>query len=274
LISGTSTSYGVVHQEPAGDESARHAERIGLVGFTVVPSGISEGELDALRCRLDAVVERQVAEFGGSDRMAAIGDALTARCPLAYDDAFLDVARHPLVLAIVGRLLGEFVVLMQQNGIVNPPGESHQQRAYHRDLPYQHFVSTRPLGISALFCLDPFRRETGATIVVPASHRVEAFPSDAVAEALGTAVEADAGSFIVFDAMLFHQAGLNRSAQPRRGVNHVYTVPIIAQQISLPSALQGRHAEDPQLARLLGYESGPAASVLDWRQRRLSRRVV
>jgi ectoine hydroxylase-related dioxygenase (phytanoyl-CoA dioxygenase family) len=161
---------------------------------------------------------------------------------------------------------------MQQNGVINPPRQPHAQVAYHRDLPYQHFVSSRPLAISALFCIDPFRPETGATTVLPASHRVEAFPSDEVASLLDTPLSAEPGSFIVFDSMLFHRAGPNRSDRPRRAVNHVFSIPIIAQQISIPDALKGRHAGDPALARLLGYETDPPSSVLEWRERRLARK--
>ena len=160
---------------------------------------------------------------------------------------------------------------MQQNGVINTPQQRHSQVAYHRDLPYQHFVSSRPLAISALFCIDAFRVENGATTVLPASHRVEAFPSDGVAEQLDTPVTAEAGSFILFDSMLFHRAGVNRSDRPRRAVNQVFTVPLIAQQISLPEALQGRYQEDPELARLLGYDMAPPGSVLAWRERRLKR---
>lgn len=46
---------------------------------------------------------------------------------------------------------------------------------------------------------------------------------------------------------------------------------LIAQQISLPAALGGRYSDDPVLARLLGYDTLPAASVLEWRRRRLDR---
>jgi ectoine hydroxylase-related dioxygenase (phytanoyl-CoA dioxygenase family) len=264
--------YGIHERERSGDQVARHAEQIRLVGYTVVPSGLSAAQVEDLGVRLDAVLAQQVDEFGGAARLAAIGDALTARCVLAYDEAFLELATHPDVRALCRNLLGDYFVLMQQNGVINPPSETHQQQAYHRDLPYQHFVSSRPLAISVLFCIDPFRPDTGATTVLPASHRVEAFPSDETAAALDTSVGADAGSFIVFDSMLFHRAGSNRSGRPRRGVNHVFSVPIIAQQISLPAMLKGKYADDPALARLLGYESGPADSVIGWRERRLARR--
>jgi len=267
----TPRAYGVVERATASTDASRVAERIRLAGYAVVPSGLSSDEVADLGTRLDRVMARQVEEFG-ADRLASIGDALTARCPLVYDEAFVALAAHPVVLAICRELLGDYVILMQQNGVINPSGQRHTQVAYHRDLPYQHFVSSRPLSVSALFCIEPFTTVTGATTMIPGSHRMEQFPSDAVAAELDTAVSADPGSFIVFDSMVFHRAGENRSGRPRRGVNHVFTTPIIAQQISLPDALGGRYADDPALARLFGYDVAPSRSVTAWRERRLARR--
>lgn len=263
--------YGIVERGTASSEVAQIAERIRLAGYAVVPGGFSSEQVADLGTRLEQVMARQVEEFGGAERMAAIGETLTARCPLAYDEAFLALAAHAGVLALCRELLGEYVLLMQQNGVINPSGQRHTQLAYHRDLPYQHFVSSRPLAVSALFCIDPFTTDTGATTLIPGSHRMEQFPSAAVAAQLDTSVSADPGSFIVFDSMVFHRAGDNRSGRPRRGVNHVFSTPIIAQQISLPEALNGRYAGDPALARLLGYDVAPARSVAAWRERRLAR---
>jgi ectoine hydroxylase-related dioxygenase (phytanoyl-CoA dioxygenase family) len=264
-------AYGVQEQELPAGVVEQHAERIRLAGYTILPSGFSPAEIDDFARRLDGLLRQQTESFGGGERMASIGDAWTVRCPLADDDAFLRLAAHPSLLALCRHVLGDYIVLMQQNGIVNPPGQRHAQRAHHRDLPYQHFTSSRPLALSALFCIDPFEEATGATIVIPASHRVEAFPSDDVARALEAGVAAPPGAFIVFDSMLFHRAGDNRSEAPRRAVNQVFTLPIIGQQISLPAALGGRHADDPALRRLLGYETEPAGSALAWRERRLAR---
>jgi ectoine hydroxylase-related dioxygenase (phytanoyl-CoA dioxygenase family) len=266
----TLRSYGVNEQEIAADDLSAHAERIRLAGYCVLAGALSAADTADLAARLDEVLRRQTEEFG-SERLEQIGDGFTARCPLVDDAAFLKLATHRRLLALVRLLLGEYVVLMQQNGVINPPQEGHTQGAYHRDLPYQHFVSSRPLAISALFCIDPFRTETGATMVIPGSHHVERFPSTDVAASAEVSVNADAGSFVVFDAMLFHRAGDNRSGRVRRAVNNVFSVPIIAQQISLPSALNNRYSDDPELARLLGYDSTPAASVADWRTRRLRR---
>jgi len=263
-------SYGVVERGTAVSAIAQLAERVRLAGYAVLPGGFSAAEIADISERLDQVMERQIQEFG-ADRLAAIGDTLTARCPLAYDEAFVRLAAHPEVLALCRELLGDYIVLMQQNGVINPAAQQHTQLSYHRDLPYQHFTSSRPLAISALFCIDPFRAETGATTLIPGSHRMEAFPSEQVAASLDTAVTAEPGSFIVFDSMVFHRAGLNRSDRPRRAINQVYSVPIIAQQISLADALPPKYASDPALARLFGFDVSPPRSVTAWRERRLAR---
>jgi hypothetical protein len=57
----------------------------------------------------------------------------------------------------------------------------------------------------------------------------------------------------------------------RRGINHMYTIPFIKQQISLPKALGGKFNDDPFLSKFLGYESEPDESVVAFRTRRIKR---
>jgi ectoine hydroxylase-related dioxygenase (phytanoyl-CoA dioxygenase family) len=256
----------------AATERDAHVERIRLSGFTVVPGGYTPKDIDLLARRIDALLAEQAERAGGADVLAEIGEHETLRCCLAHDEAFVRLASNEHVLAICRQLLGDFIVLTQQNAIANPAGRGHHQTACHRDLPYQHFVSSRPLAVSALFCVDAFTRENGATVVLPGTHRMEYFPSDGVAKEIERPVEAPAGSFLVFDSMLFHRAGYNTSPSVRRAVNHVYALPFIGQQISMPDVLQGRYADDPALRRLFGYETNPVSSVDAWWARRRARR--
>jgi ectoine hydroxylase-related dioxygenase (phytanoyl-CoA dioxygenase family) len=265
-------SYGVTERELDHDVIGSHAERIRLAGYSVLDTSFTAGDVADIAQRLDRLHQRQLDEYG-AERLDAIGDRFSVRCPLVDDEAFLSLATFPPMLALVRRLVGDYVVLMQQNGVINPPSQDHTQSAYHRDLPYQHFVSSRPLAVSALFCIDAFTEETGATVVIPGSHHVERFASEGVASSLEVPVTAAPGSFIVFDAMLFHRAGHNRSTRVRRGVNHVFSIPLIAQQISLPAALGGRYSDRPDMRALLGYDAEPAASAAAWRDRRLQRKA-
>jgi ectoine hydroxylase-related dioxygenase (phytanoyl-CoA dioxygenase family) len=86
-------------------------------------------------------------------------------------------------------------------------------------------------------------------------------------------MSAAAGAILLFDAMIYHRSGLNRSTKVRRAVNHIYTLPLIKQQISLPLMLRGRFGDDPFLRRLLGYDSETGESVHHWRTKKLAQAV-
>ena len=264
-------AYGVREaNEPASDADLR-VEEITVKGFTVVEGVVEESELEEARARADRVYETQAAEVGGEENLSRINDALVTRCLLAYDEYFLSMALRPKVVSLVERMLGDYFTLLQQNCITNLPARGHYQTSWHRDLPYQHFVASRPIAVSALVCLDDFSAETGGTHVLPASHKVERFPSREYVERHEEAINAPAGSAVVFDSMIFHRGGVNTSGRARRGLNHLYGLPFVKQQVDLPRALGGRHSDDEFLARFLGYESAPAESVAAWRAKRLER---
>jgi ectoine hydroxylase-related dioxygenase (phytanoyl-CoA dioxygenase family) len=246
--------YGVHRQTRSETAVDRAIEAIGLVGYAVVPGNYGLDEMAHFSAAFDRALAETHARFG-RDELVRIDEHLTIRAPLSTDRLFLELALNPAVIAVCSRLMGEYLVLNQQNGIVNPPNaQRYNQGAFHRDLPYQHFVSSRPLALNALFCLDPFTEQNGATHVVPASHKSEAFPSDAAIGMLQKQVVAEAGSFIILDCMVFHSGGVNRTGSPRRAVNHVYSVPFIRQQIDLPSLLGPGYIDDPGIRRFLGYD--------------------
>lgn len=264
-------AYGVKHATINQSVTERHAEEIRLSGYTVVRQVIDPSLLSNARVKLDRLYEAQAAAHGGVSQLRAINDGNIVRCPLAQDDFFLEVATNPRLVAIANELLGDYVILQQQNGVINPASDDNYQSGWHRDLPHQHFVCSKPLAISALVCLDPFTEETGGTYVLPASHQSEAFPSEEYVRTHEHGIVAEPGDAIVFNSMVYHRAGTNRSGRARRGVNHVYALPFLNQQISLPRALGERFPDDPKLRRLLGYDIDPAECAFAWRERRLAK---
>jgi hypothetical protein len=263
-------THGVLNRA-AGDHPADvHAEELRREGFTLVPSGLAPGDLAALRDRLDDVYARQVAESGGEEILARCSEIDVARCPLAYDDAFIGVAANSNLIAVVERMLGENFVLMQQNGLLTRPATENYQVRWHRDLSYQHWVSSEPLAINALLALDEFTLQSGATFVLPASQHRPEFPSEEYVSRHERVLEAPAGTFLVLDAMLFHRAGRNVSGAPRRAVNHLIGRPFLAQQFDFASMAGDRYANDPFLSRYLGYRWRPQPDVKSWRAQRMT----
>lgn len=257
--------YGVKEQSRGVTAADRAVEDLRLYGFAIVKGGYSATELAEIDRAFDAAHAEWLARHGGAQALAELGEENVIRAPLSLDDAFLGLARNPEVMEICKRLLGDYFILNQQNGLINPPlGGEYSQAAFHRDLPYQHFVASRPLALNALFCLDEFTAENGATLVLPATHRQEEFPTDAAVRAHTRSILAQRGDFIVLDAMLYHSGGVNRTPVPRRAVNNVYSIPIIRQQIDLPMLLGARYAEDPILSGFLGYGVTTPRSVEEY----------
>ena len=89
--------------------------------------------------------------------------------------------------------------------------------------------------------------------MIAGSHRQEEFPSDAIVLETETPVAAPAGSYLVLDCMLYHTGGVNRTGRARRAVNHVYTLPFIKQQISLPRCIPPNLLLLEEIARLFGF---------------------
>ena len=269
MNSSQESSYGVTSQRNTGSVEDQHLEALFTKGFSVITGVLGEDELAQTRTLLDNVYRQQVEEAASVNlKLESIHEENVARMPFAYDPFFTDLLQRPSIMEYVKKVLGGYFVLHLQNGIINLPNEKHHQSSWHRDLPYQDFVISNPLAVNALYCIDEFSEKTGATFVLPFSHKMESIPSAGYIEKNGFQVTAPAGSVILMDSMVFHKAGYNSSAITRRAINHVYVAGIIRQQVNIPVMLKGKYADDPFLKMLLGYETQEAASVLEYRLKR------
>ncbi|MDR6383862.1 phytanoyl-CoA dioxygenase family protein [Paraburkholderia caribensis] len=267
-------TYGVVDRLGSSDATDEAIAELRVNGYTVLDSGLSPDFVESLREGLERAYARQIEEIGNEEMLRAMNDADIARCMLAYETDFLTVATTAPLLEFAKRALGPEFVLLMQNGILNRPDRENYQARWHRDLNYQHWTSSKTLAINALLCIDPFTIQNGATYVLPGTHHVAQFPTDAFASKFETQIEAPAGSYLILDAMLYHRAGINQSKNVRRAVNHVIGLPFMAQQIDLPAAMASKGIappKDPAIAKYLGYRWSPASDVAAWRSRRIDK---
>lgn len=252
--------YGVLQQDRFESEKDEVAEQVRRLGYAILDSGYTPAQLREISDAFDRARDRYVNTWGEA-RLRSLNEFHTIRALLTHGGApFMQLAMNPNLMAVLQKLVVGKFVLNQQNGVINPPGETYNQGAWHRDLPYQHYVSSSPLAVNALFCVDDFTLENGSTFVLPASHKASAFPSENYLRKNAVQVEAKAGQYILLDCMLFHSGGFNRTAKERRAVNHVYNIPYFKQQINLPGSISvdGLSAE----ARgLLGFDYQEPASI-------------
>jgi ectoine hydroxylase-related dioxygenase (phytanoyl-CoA dioxygenase family) len=262
-------SYGVNDRLIAETEVDVAVELLRTLGYAVVDGGYSTTQLTEFSERFERAFKMAEKTAGGREVLEAIDEHNTLRVAFAYDRRLLELARNARILEITSRLIGEYHVLSQQNGVINPPGATnYNQGSWHRDLPYLHVVFSRPLAINALFCVDTFTSDNGATLVLPATHKQEAFPSRQFIKEAAIQVTAPRGAYIVLDCMTYHTGSANCTSVERRAINHVYTIPMLRQQIDLPAFLGDEFTSEPALRRLLGYDVSTPRSVAEYLQKR------
>lgn len=133
-------------------------------------------------------------------------------------DVFAGVYTHPKILAAVYHVLGCSFRLGQIGGRDPLPG--YGQQGLHADWPAR--AKGEPFRIvTAIWLLDDFTADNGATRLVPGTHKLLTPPPKSLASPASRhpdqkVIVARAGSVLVFNGHLWHSGTSNKSNQPRR----------------------------------------------------------
>jgi ectoine hydroxylase-related dioxygenase (phytanoyl-CoA dioxygenase family) len=259
------SSYGVKKHFAVTDEYDEKILELRIRGYTTLESEFSEKQIAVFAESLERAYENQVKRLG-EDLLRKIGDANTVRTPLAEDFHFVKTAVNSKLMLLAKRYLDGAAQLIMQNGLINRMDSGNQQGKWHRDLNYQHWVCTRPIAMNALLVLDDFTESNGATWVVPASHHIEELPSEQYINMNKIQILAKKGEYVILDAMLFHAAGLNKTINARRAINHVIGRPFMAQQINIPFLLSGLAYLTEEEREFLGFRWKTFEDSDSWRK--------
>jgi ectoine hydroxylase-related dioxygenase (phytanoyl-CoA dioxygenase family) len=161
---------------------------------------------------------------------------------------------HPIVLDAFDAVLGANL-LSTTVAVEIHPGESAQ--TLHTDASaWPVPQAAGQIVANAIWALDDFTEENGATRLVPASHLLDAPPA-ATAPIVVAAMPA--GSVLLYVGSLWHGGGENRSDRARLGVIAGYASAWLRPQenftLTCPPAMARTRPE--RLQRLLGYELYP-----------------
>jgi ectoine hydroxylase-related dioxygenase (phytanoyl-CoA dioxygenase family) len=178
--------------------------------------------------------------------------ALLAKAPSAAE-----LVAHPAVLELVDAVLDAPCLLSANIAINVHPGETAQ--SLHPDDGYCGIPRPRrPFGVSAVWAIDEFTAENGATEVLPGS---QLFGSEAIAadDPRVRVIEMSPGSVVVFLGTTLHRGGANRSDRVRLGLTPQYCQPWMRQienmALAVPPAVVATFPERVQ--ELLGYSILP-----------------
>jgi ectoine hydroxylase-related dioxygenase (phytanoyl-CoA dioxygenase family) len=206
----------VLNKSGVTEATLAHTEKESLdkLGYVVLPDVIDAGWLARLRTAFEkAVDQKQTTANSKQTGTRHAGDLIQK------DEAFDGVLTHPKILAAVYHALRRSFKVLALGGRDPLPGYGLQ--ALHTDW-YPRMSSSEPFSVvTALWLLDDFIENNGATRLIPGSHlwlkplpkplqQPEAkHPEERV-------VVAQAGSALVFNGHLWHSGARNESNRSRR----------------------------------------------------------
>jgi phytanoyl-CoA hydroxylase len=155
-----------------------------------------------------------------------------------FDDCFWDLAYHPNLALTVDALIGPDINLYETCSISKMPQFPADFRDWHQDSQYSDPQSDT-LNVTAIVYLDPMDGASGATWVVPGTHKLGALPHVLPAESLsskalevadkhlyaphGVSFDFQPGDALIFLVRLVHKSGSNLTDRSRWSLAYNYT---------------------------------------------------
>lgn len=217
-----------------------------------VDAELADTILRELRPHFDEQGRASVSDFNGYS-------TLRLACVLSHAPSSAALITHPLVLEIADAVLLPHCLSYQvgsTTAIEIWPGETNQ--VLHRDdTIYPMRLPGMELQISAMWALQDFTVENGATRLVLGSHNLELEDSESIREGSLCDAAMPKGSVLFYMGRTVHGGGANRSNAPRAGLINTYSLgwlqPEVNHCLTYSSDLVHRFPEP--IPRLMGHQS-------------------
>ena len=223
-------------------------------GGAIVEELVEHAVVDKVAGELRPQLDRQGAkfqnEFNGFTTLRLGGI-------LGFSRSSADLIAHPRVMAIGDAILLPHCANYQIGSctaIEIHPGEKNQ--VWHRDDDIYHIrIPDVEFQFSAMWALDDFTVENGATRLVPGSHghweKPDVDESDVVQAVMPK------GSVLFYLGTTVHSGGANNTSSPRAGLINTYSLGWLRQEenhyLTIPREIADSYPEP--IRRLMGYQA-------------------
>jgi len=244
-------------------------------GYALIEQALSPEEVKRTRDHLVKVAASERAK--GTATIYDEGVSQAVNVFINKGQPFVDLVEHPLSMELMRHILGDRFLLSGANATIKGPGGPAQ--IVHSDQTYVPEPWEYAAAGNIIWMLDDFCDANGATRVIPGSHTLKVNPPggdytkddperslteyakgvEAIQQPpLETlAIEAPAGTALVFEGRLWHCGGANTTSDKyRHAAFTYYCKPFLRQQENFFRSIKGSVLKkaSPTLRRLLGYD--------------------
>jgi len=200
------------------DTQQRQLERD---GYVVLQNVLSADQVNCLVVRLEELWSQEGDQAGEENYIEQNAQRLANLANKG--DIFRSIFRHPTILEAVEAVIGPHIRLSMMNARAVPP-QSDPRMPFHVDTDDKGKPDEKGYYVcSAIWMLDDFTRQNGATRIVPETHRSNKLPKEGLDDVYAphpdeVSVEGKAGDVFVFNGHCWHTGGANMTDAPRRAI--------------------------------------------------------
>jgi hypothetical protein len=233
-------------------------------GWMLFNSIVSDHMIESLRHDLEEAcqITRKIQLENGIDEQTE-GTAAHVIC---FKRSFLDFLSQGVLHEVLTGFFEGAYILNTYGGVKNLKNKVSYAGNIHRDI--RSYSGEVPLMVNMLVMLDDFTPENGATYLLSGSHLSSEKPTDEQFFAKAERAIGKKGDIILFNANLWHAAGVNNTDEERRALTLLFTKPFMKQQLDYPRFFGeefGNTLSDYS-KQVLGYNSRVPSNLNEWYQ--------
>ena len=197
-------------------------KHLDALGYVILPGLLSPEKLEQVLARIEALWVEE-GDQAGKENYIEPGVRRLANL-VNKGDIFREIFIHPLVIEAAETVMGPDVRLSMLNAREVPPQDAGALQPFHCDTDNARTPDASGyFSCTAVWMLDEFTIENGATRLIPGTQRMGSVPADVLKDSYATHPEeigltGQPGDVGVFNGHCWHAGGLNQTDRPRRGL--------------------------------------------------------
>ncbi|MBP1991141.1 phytanoyl-CoA dioxygenase family protein [Paenibacillus eucommiae] len=232
-------------------ELEEHSYNMQIRGFTMFQDFIDDQLSDYLREKLMVAIENYKPI--GSER--SVLDKYLLHDLVAQDVIFAKLLEDPRLQAILSVSLDPYWIMYAFTSSSLPPRGVNYGSRLHVDSP--RLIPDYAFNIGVMWALDDFTLENGGTKLLPGSHNSSIVPDNNYFEQNCHQIICKKGTFIVFNARVWHRAGENKTEHWRHSLTMNACRPYMKQRLDwvrlIPEEISNKLND--QARRIIGFDT-------------------
>ena len=196
-------------------------KQLDQAGYLILPQVLSPRQVADFITRLEEIWTEEREEAGAENYIE--NQARRLANLVNKGDIFRLAFRHPAVLGAAAKVVGPHIRLSMLNARDVPP-HSDPKMPFHCDTDNGLKADQNGYNAcTAIWMLNDFTRQNGATRLVPGSHLTNKLPKEVLADPYAphpdeVLVAGKAGDVFIFNGHCWHTGGANMTGFPRRAI--------------------------------------------------------